>query len=320
MNIFIINKKSKLLIYTSLLVLFIISLTWNLYSLREHNSTILQDAAEISLISMHIILTHLFFLIFAIILTYFVFAKIDKDMQKMLQQKELLMKQSKHAQMGEMLGMIAHQWRQPLNSMSASAVELSMLWELKNTKCDGVIKHSKFIQNQTQLLSNIINDFMNFFKEEKNMQQFTIKDMIDNVNSLMANQLSSRGIKLVYDRKSKIQIYNYKKELLHVIVNIFSNARDAYDDISLDLKTIFISITEDEDEQTITIKDNAGGIPENIINNIFDPYFTTKEKGKGTGIGLSMTKMIVNEMLHGTIEVHNENKGAVFTIKLKHNN
>lgn len=274
----------------------------------------LLESAKITMLP--IILSHLFFLILAVIIIYIVFKTIENHTKKILMQKELLLKQAKHAQMGEMLSMIAHQWRQPLNAMGLSAIKLSMQQEIETVGFEDIDKHSRFIQEQTQKMSKIINDFMGFFKPDKEKQLFTIKNIIEDIESLMVNQLQSRGIKIIYDAQSIIMVNSYRKELSHVLVNLIANSRDAYEGKSIAQKTITISISQDEGRQSIIVKDNAGGIPDEIMDDIFKPYFTTKGAGLGTGIGLSMSKMIVNDILHGTIEVRNEDGGAIFTITL----
>lgn len=230
----------------------------------------------------------------------------------------MLHNQSKSVQMGEMLNMIAHQWRQPLNAISASAISVSMKLELEELEPDDIREHLTYIQWRVQKMSQTINDFMNFFKPDQEVQQFTLSDVMKEIESLMKAQLQARGIRILYDTRNPISIINYKKELAHVLINLIANARDAYEGRHLDVKTIEIVLTQDEEGViSIIVRDYAGGIDPKNMEKIFNPYFTTKDQGKGTGIGLYMSKRIVCEILNGSIEASNSADGAEFYITLK---
>ncbi|WP_295055063.1 HAMP domain-containing sensor histidine kinase [Sulfuricurvum sp.] len=230
----------------------------------------------------------------------------------------MLHNQSKSVQMGEMLNMIAHQWRQPLNAISASAISVSMKLELDELEPDDIREHLTYIQWRVQKMSQTINDFMNFFKPDQEVQQFTLSDVMKEIESLMKAQLQARGIRILYDSRNPISIINYKKELAHVLINLIANARDAYEGRHLDIKTIEIVLTQDEEGLiSIIVRDCAGGIDPENMEKIFNPYFTTKDQGKGTGIGLYMSKRIVCEILNGSIEASNSADGAEFYITFK---
>ncbi len=230
----------------------------------------------------------------------------------------MLHNQSKSVQMGEMLNMIAHQWRQPLNAISASAISVAMKLELDELDPDDVREHLTYIQWRVQKMSQTINDFMNFFKPDQEIQQFKLNDVMKDIESLMKAQLQGRGIKILYDENNPILISSYKKELAHVLINIIANARDAYEGLHLDVKSINISLTQfEENTLIISVRDCAGGVKPENLDKIFNPYFTTKDQGKGTGIGLYMSRRIVREILHGSIEVVNTDNGAEFFIVFK---
>ncbi|OHD92323.1 sensor histidine kinase, partial [Sulfuricurvum sp. RIFOXYD12_FULL_44_77] len=230
----------------------------------------------------------------------------------------MLHNQSKSVQMGEMLNMIAHQWRQPLNAISASAISVAMKLELDELEPDDIREHLTYIQWRVQKMSQTINDFMNFFKPDQEIQQFRLNDVMKDIESLMKAQLQGRGIKILYDQNNPTVISSYKKELAHVLINIIANARDAYEGLHLDVKTITISLTQfEENTLIISVRDCAGGVKPENLDKIFNPYFTTKDQGKGTGIGLYMSKRIVREILHGSIEVANTENGAEFFIVFK---
>lgn len=234
---------------------------------------------------------------------------------------QMLHNQSKSVQMGEMLNMIAHQWRQPLNAISASAISVSMKLELGELESEDIREHLAYIQWRVQKMSQTINDFMNFFKPDHEVQTFSLTDVMNDIESLMGAQLQARGIRLVYDPHNLLVMKNYKKELAHVLINLIANARDEYEGKYMEIKTIDIFLTQTaEGVNTIAVRDQAGGIAPENMDKLFNPYFTTKEQGKGTGIGLYMSKRIVCEILGGSLEAQNHGNGAVFFITFKNKN
>jgi len=227
-----------------------------------------------------------------------------------------LLEQSKLAQMGEMLNMIAHQWRQPLNSISASSIKLSLKNSLNLLEDNDIEEISSFIQNETQLLSTIIDDFMAFNKPEGNLK-FFIKDTLENVSKMMLPQLKNRDITLEIDIDENMKIFHNPRNIEHVLVNIIINARDAFEDSKNTNKKIRVFSEIDEDSVILKIEDNAGGIPEDIIDKVFNPYFTTKEQGKGTGIGLYMSKKMVEDINGSIISVKVFDEHTIFSIRFK---
>src|SRR3989339_434051 len=244
--------------------------------------------------------------------------RIKAEVMENRNKDRMLHNQSKSVQMGEMLNMIAHQWRQPLNAISASAISVSMKLELDELEPDDIREHLTYIQWRVQKMSQTISDFMNFFKPDQEIQQFKLIDVMKDIESLMKAQLQGRGIRILFDPNNTIVISSYKKELAHILINIIANARDAYEGLHLNVKTITVSLTQSEENTLIlSVSDSAGGVRPENLDKIFDPYFTTKEQGKGTGIGLYMSKRIVQEILHGSIEVANTDEGAEFFILFK---
>ena len=209
--------------------------------------------------------------------------KVKTQVAILREKDSLLIKQSNYAQMGEMINMIAHQWRQPLNAMSASAIKLSMLNELGEVNKEDIDKASGFIQKKTQDLSTIINDFMNFNKET-NDAQFSLLDSINNVHKIIQAQFISRSIEININIDKELKVFHNQKAIEHSLINIILNARDAFDTKVQNDKTISIYTKTKDNNILLIIEDNAGGIPKDIIDKIFNPYFTTKEQGKGTGI------------------------------------
>ena len=242
--------------------------------------------------------------------------RMHEAIEKNRQTDLILNRQSKTSQMGEMLSMIAHQWRQPLNAISASAIALTMKHELDSLSSDDITTHADFVQQQTQRMSKTINDFMNFFKPEKEKNSFTMNEIMEDIRSLMDVQLRSRNIELVCHGSGAIPIYSYEKELAHVLINLIANSRDAYESHPAENQTIDLAATIENEHVTISVADHAGGIPPEHIDAVFDPYFTTKEQGKGTGIGLYMSRRIVQEVLQGEIRVNNQDDGVCFDITI----
>jgi len=242
---------------------------------------------------------------------------VESKIVKIREQDKLLTQQSRFASMGEMLNMIAHQWRQPLNAISASSIKLRMEYELGDFDSKSIINHSSFIEEQTQKMSSTINSFMEFFKPDNEKETFTIKELMNDINSLVEVQLSSKNISLKF-KNEDIEITSFKKELENILLNLITNSKDALISNKILNPEIIVTLSKDNSSNTIlSVKDNGGGIPKDIIDNVFDIYFTTKEQGKGTGLGLYMTQRLVEEVLDAHIEVINEDDGALFSIIFK---
>lgn len=272
-------------------------------------------------------------MIFALILILFLmivsiyFSKILQEKFKKYQyetkkQQNVIAQQSKMAAMGEMIGHIAHQWRQPLSSISTSSTGMKLQKQMNILEDDFLIEGLEQINKSVQYLSTTIDDFRNFYKPDKNKNEFRIQDTIDKVINLIDSQFRFIGVKIIKNIEN-IKINNYENELIQVIINLLNNSRDELiKKDSLDEKLIFISALKNGKEIFLEIKDNAGGIPLDIIDRVFEPYFTTKEQSQGTGIGLYMSREIVNKSMNGEIYVKNETfnyegksyKGALFRI------
>lgn len=237
-------------------------------------------------------------------------------------QEALILQQSKFASMGEMIANIAHQWRQPLSIISTSATGIKVQKEMGMLTDEFEFESLDSINENVQYLSKTIEDFRNFFKEEKIKNEVDIEEILSKTLSLVSSRLKNRNINIItsYER---IVFETLETELIHVFINIINNAIDAFEDVTTE-KFIFIQTQQTSNAIVISIKDNAGGIDPNILNLVFDPYFTTKEFSKGTGIGLYMCKEIVVKHLHGKIDVKNVEfdykeksyKGCEFTIEI----
>ncbi|MEA3290194.1 MAG: PAS domain-containing sensor histidine kinase [Campylobacterota bacterium] len=247
-----------------------------------------------------------------------------KKTQIELSNKEkLLSQQSKMAAMGEMLENIAHQWRQPLSVITTGASGIKLEKEYGILKDEFLIETLDSMMVASNHLSTTIDDFREFFKEDKQKDYFRIDEVIQKSMFILSSKFKNRNIDVVSDIDN-IQIYGFKNEMIQVIMNILNNSNDVLEKLEEDDKYIFIDAKTDNDRLKLTIKDSGGGIPEDIINKVFEPYFTTKHKSQGTGIGLYMSEEIVVKHMGGKISVENieysyknkNYKGAGFTIYL----
>lgn len=225
--------------------------------------------------------------------------------------------QAKLAQMGEMINMIAHQWRQPLNAISAAAIKLSMQSEMDLLTDEEIKKTTHFIEETTQDMSKTINDFMDFTKPSHTKELVKFEDIVNDILRIVGTQLTNHNITFIPNIEKGLTLYTFNKDLEHVLINLLSNARDALDEKEREDKEIKLSAFIKNENCIIEVVDNAGGIDNDKLQRIFEPYYTTKEQGKGTGLGLYMSKKILANALDGTISVSNTKDGAKFLIELK---
>jgi len=231
-------------------------------------------------------------------------------------QNRMLIQQSKMASMGEMIGHIGHQWRQPLNSLSLMFQKLNRAYK-KNMLNDELMDQStqKAIRIIEQM-SKTINDFRDFFKIDKEWQNVKLSVIAEQACNIIEPALQDNRIRLIINEDKDIVIPCLKNELSQVIMNILANAMDAIVLKKMKDGEIIITIGHDKSSAYIIIDDNAGGIPEDTLKEIFEPYFTTKEKENGTGIGLYMSKEIIEDHMNGKLEAYNTLSGASFKIYL----
>jgi len=245
------------------------------------------------------------------------------EIEKNRQSDNILAQQAKMAAMGEMIGNIAHQWRQPLSVITTAASGVKIEHEMNMLTDKRLIESLDGITKSAKHLSSTIDDFRDFFKQDKEKNTFNITNTISKTLSLISNQLQNNEIEIIQDVES-IEIYALENELIQVLINVLNNSRDELLNKENQKLLIFIDVYKQNDTIFILVKDNAGGIKDNIINRIFEPYFTTKHKAQGTGIGLYMSEEIISKHMNGTISASNETftyenedyKGALFTIKL----
>ncbi len=231
-------------------------------------------------------------------------------------QETQLFKQARHAQMGEMIAMIAHQWRQPLSSIAATVGTLQMKRIMGKTTDEFLEKELNRITEYTQHLSKTIDDFRSFFKEDKTMQETTLEAVSDDSLSILEPTLKISGIAVVRDYQCNESLLSLPNELKQVLINLLKNAQEAFDDKQIKDKSIGIKTYKKDNRFYIEVYDNAGGINEAIIEKVFDPYYTTKGSLNGTGLGLYMSKIIIEDNLSGKITATNQNGGVSFLIEL----
>ncbi|RXJ60238.1 ATP-binding protein [Candidatus Marinarcus aquaticus] len=246
------------------------------------------------------------------------------DLTELKYRDRLISEQAKMAAMGEMIGNIAHQWRQPLSAITTAASgaklqkEFNMLTdELFNECLDGIVRNSMH-------LSQTINDFRDFISGDKDIVEFDLEENIRKNISIVESMLKHHKVEVHIEAKSSLKIHNYKNELTQAFLNLIDNAKDALIQHNIKEKYIFIKIYQEGSNAIIKVTDNAKGIPTNIMKKVFEPYFTTKHQSQGTGLGLYMTHQIIEKSMQGSIEVQNTTfdyhehtfTGATFTITL----
>ena len=244
--------------------------------------------------------------------------KVQEEIEKNRYKEQLLMQQSKMASMGEMIGNIAHQWRQPLNALSISIQKVKMLHDKDKLDAQMIEKSTNKSLMLIEKMSETIDDFMGFFRQDKIKAPFDVQKVIEETLTLLDASLKHNLIDYdIIKSDGDTTIEGQKGEFSQVILNIISNAKDILKEREIKNSKIEIKVSADKENVIVEIKDNGGGVPLEIIDRIFEPYFTTKEQGKGTGIGLYMSKTIIEKNMGGKLSVRNDDEGAVFKIELK---
>jgi len=257
------------------------------------------------------------------------FAKYEKALSDHIieshKKDKLLSEQAKLASMGEMIANIAHQWRQPLSVISTAATGMKMQKEFDSLSDDIFNNSCDAINNNAQYLSSTIDDFKNFIKGDSSTTTFDVSHTIDSFLHLVEGTIKTHNIDVVLDLEESLVVTGYENQMLQCLMNIFNNSKDAFTLNTVTNKEFYISLKKEKNVYTLELKDNAGGIPDKILPKIFEPYFTTKHKSQGTGLGLHMTYNLITQGMNGKIVASNSNfkdktgqevSGAVFTITL----
>jgi signal transduction histidine kinase len=250
---------------------------------------------------------------------------IKQELEKNRNKELMLLQQSKMASIGEMIGNIAHQWRQPLSAISSTAsshIVLGKMDLLTQEKSDQMLEQ---IVEHTQFLSQTIDDFRNFFRSDKEHIAFKMIDVVEQCDKILSGVMKTKSITFIKEIED-IELFSLKNEFIQVILNLIKNAIDAMEEILDDEKKfILLRAYKNERYAVIEVCDSAKGIPDSIIGKVFEPYFTTKHQALGTGIGLFMSIEIIQKHMHGNLSVenkmtkfteHQELYGACFTIKI----
>lgn len=250
--------------------------------------------------------------------------KITQEIEKNRKKDMTLANQSKLVALGEMLGNIAHQWRQPLSAISTATSGLQIKYEYNMLSKEEFMEMTNGIVNNTKYLSDTIEDFRDFFKKDKEKESFNVASVIKSSYNIIKALYNINNIRIVFNLDERINYSGYKTELSQVFLNIFNNAKDALLYNNVVQKVVYVKLYSQKDYIIIEFHDNAGGVKEEINSKIFDPYFTTKHQTQGTGIGLFMSNEIISKHFKG--EIYNENTtfsldnelylGANFIIKL----
>ncbi|MCK5853815.1 MAG: sensor histidine kinase [Sulfurovaceae bacterium] len=278
----------------------------------------LQVAAFHNILSMESGYDHLFeasmaveTLLFSILLSL----RIREIKREKDEKEKLLVQQNKLASMGEMIVSIAHQWRQPLAEINGVVMNLDLDYQNKKLDNEKLQMHLSDIECRTQHLSATMNDFMDFFNDKKEINHFSIFELFEHAISLV--QMSSRKkVDIVYDMQSDIEVSSYRSELLQVLLIIINNSMDAFESSETKNPRIELGVMKKDNYIYFSIEDNAGGIPLHIIDKIFEPYFTSKPKTQGTGLGLYIMKIIIEKSMLGEVSLENSEEGVICSFQI----
>jgi signal transduction histidine kinase len=250
--------------------------------------------------------------------------KVKEEIKKNILKDKMMVQQNKMAMMGEMIGNIAHQFRQPLSAINATTSVTKFELEMDTIQKDELKTKLDNIENYVHHLSDTIEDFRNFFKEDKEKTTFNLSQSIEKDLFIIESTFLAHTIEIIKEYDESIEVTQFRNELTQCLLNILNNAKDALEESEIQEKLVFIETKKDNNKTKIIIKDNAGGIPDSVLPHIFEDKFTTKDDTHGTGIGLFMTKQMIENHMDGKIYVKNTKfiynneyyKGAEFTIVL----
>lgn len=267
-------------------------------------------------------------IVFVLSYRYFTTKKLSKELDRRLElellQSEMTNKmtyhQNKLISMGEMIENIAHQWRQPLSQINSAVLVVDELLHEKGVKDINIEEKLLEIESLTRYMSKTIDDFKDFFSKNKNKETFYVQELIEKSVYIVKGTLKANNIEIQINADKNITCHGYANELQQVIVVILNNAKDMFISRNIFKPKIEIDVKKFDENLEIIICDNAGGISPSIVDKIFEPYFTTKHKSQGTGLGLYISKMIIEESMGGLLYVTPLKQGTCFHIDLKDRN
>jgi len=243
--------------------------------------------------------------------------KIAQEVQKNKEQQLMMLQQNRLAQMGELISMIAHQWRQPLNNISLVNQILVTKYDMNKLDDEAIEYFKTHSKKQIELMSTTIDDFRNFFKNEDEKYNFVVNEVINGAIDMVEPIFKKYKIKIEFIKQENMMSYGYTNALAQVLLNVLNNAKDILIQQEVEQKVVRIKLENVGTNIVVIVEDNGGGISEDILDKVFDPYFSTKKDKNGTGLGLYMSKMIMEEQMQGNISVRNTDEGARFMIVLK---
>ncbi len=246
-------------------------------------------------------------------------AKEAKEHQLRVAQEEMLMQQSKMAMVGEMMDSVAHQWKQPLNALTLYSELIRNDFEEGSVDQAYIEKFRKDIQTQIDHMVNTLDEFRSFFRPNKEKRTFNLLDVVNSALFLAKDDILKNRILVKIEREDEIIVEGFENEFKHLILNIINNAKDAFIENNIQQRLIRIRLITSKEGDRLEIEDNAGGIPEEVIEKIFEPNVTTKEEGKGTGIGLYMSRQIAQKH-RAKLTAENRELGACFTVTFNPHN
>jgi len=239
----------------------------------------------------------------------------EKEFDLRMQNERMMAQQAKHAALGEMMDAVAHQWKQPLNAITM-LTDLLIIEHRQGSVDEAYLKEFKSdMWSQVDHLLTTLSEFRSFFRPDKTTETFKLQETINAVLLLVKDELMKYTINVTLSCSEDIEINVIKNEFKHVLLNILNNAKDAFIENEIKTREIKINVMQDAEAVTIEISDNAGGIPEHVLPNIFKANVTSKAEGKGTGIGLYMSKQIADKM-SADLTAENRGDGALFTLKI----
>ncbi|MDD2580824.1 MAG: PAS domain-containing protein [Desulfuromonadaceae bacterium] len=243
-------------------------------------------------------------------------SRITEAVAELRKKDDILIQQSRLTAMGDLINSIAHHWRQPLNSIGLIVQSLQLAFKSNDLSVEELDAEIADTMSILQQISDTIDDFRTFFNHEKEPHSFSVNDAVSRSINFVMPSLKNNGIKAVSDEQSDMCVVGYPNEYTQALLNIIINARDALMESQMPEPLISIRIFEEKGRSVVTVLDNGGGINEDALPRIFDPYFTTKEQGKGSGIGLYMAKMIIEKNMNGRLTARNVDGGAEFRIEV----
>jgi signal transduction histidine kinase len=241
-------------------------------------------------------------------------SKVALGIEEGKRKDKAILQQSRLAKVGSMISMIAHQWRQPLSELSGILMELETATQFKKVNERHILTAVERSNTMIDFMSNTIDDFRNFYKPDKKKEYFFISDACKKAINLVDATLHNFSIDLRFTIVEDKKIFGYPSEYSQVILNLISNAKDILVEKEIKNPQINVTIESKGMKSIVTIKDNAGGIKEENLDLLFDPYYSTKETSKGTGLGLYISKLIIERNMGGELSVENDREGAVFKI------